>query len=424
MVLVIGWNNKICMLLATLDEMVAPGTKVEIYSPRAPEEREEELTKFQAVTHQFVNVNVYHKEVEKATFTSRRELDKLNHKEHELIFILADRELYLTEKAADEKTAAILVQLKDITTNAAGWTDEERKRFNPVVEMSDKDAIKILTEIGFPNIIDSSSLVSQALAAVAENGGLNAIFSELCLMRSNEFDILPLETFLDEDEPMPAKISFGEVAVRVAQSYTAVPIAWSDMIEEEDEDLDGDGIPDDDGQKNELKKGFVVNPKDKAKQRIWSPSDRIVVIREKITGPDGAKNETPRVEARHVQIQPHRIGTKQFPSRGSAAPKPLSRPTSPADVATQPLEQDAFSLGASQRLASQPSQPSQSNVFVPSHGLGAGLGFGSPPASRTSLGDPSLPAMSRVSLDPSGDPSSPAMSRASFDPSLSTRPLG
>lgn len=378
------------------------------------------------MTHQFVNVNVYHKEVEKATFTSRRELEKLNHKEHELIFILADRELYLTEKAADEKTAAILVQLKDITTNAAGWTDEERKRFNPVVEMSDKDAIKILTEIGFPNIIDSSSLVSQALAAVAENGGLNAIFSELCLMRSNEFDILPLETFLDEDEPMPTKISFGEVAVRVAQSYTAVPIAWSDMIEEEDEDLDGDGIPDDNGEKKEKVMGFVVNPKDKAKQRTWNPSDRIVVIREKITGPDGAKDaETPRVEARHAQMQKGRLPSKQFPSRGSAAPQPLSRPTSPVYVATQPLsslsEQDGSSFGASQR---RPSQPSQSNVFVPSHGLGAGLGFGSPPASRTSLGDPSLPAMSRASLDPSGDPSSPAMSRASFDPSLSTRPLG
>jgi len=253
--LIIGWNNNIGPLLLTLDAMVARGSTITIYSPRPVQERETDIAKLeQRFGHKLVAVEITHMCIDEEEASSRIELQRLNHHEHDSIFILAEG---ATRARADERTMAVLTQLTNIGAQIS--EEEEKKPFDPVVEMCEDSTAEHLKMCGFDNFVHSNSLVSQALAAVTEEPKVNAIYHDLMSNKNNTFEFRSFKDFLPEGEKEPEMLSFGEAAHRISLAGDIALVAWSAGTPEQRE--------------------WVMNPKDKVTPRAWTPDDRVVVVR-------------------------------------------------------------------------------------------------------------------------------------------------
>jgi len=256
-ILIIGWNSKVGSLLVCLDEILAYESNVVIYSPHPVQDREDDILKLeQGLGHSFRAMRISHLSVDAEKASSRLELLRLKHYEHDSIFILAEGE---TRARADERTMAVLAQLSDIDRSISAQ-ERRRGKFDPVVEMCEDSTADHLRVCGFTNFVHSNSLVSQALAAVTEEPKVNAIYTELMTNSSNTFEFRSLEDFIEEDEDVPEEVSFGEVALKLSEAGDITLVAWS--------------ITDEDGQRQ-----WEMNPKDKLFKRRWTPEDRLVVIR-------------------------------------------------------------------------------------------------------------------------------------------------
>lgn len=254
--LVVGWNSKIGPLLYSLEDMVATGSTLEIFSPRPRSEREEAIEKLQqTVGRRLRALSIKHIDVEESQMTSRFELEKLRHHTHDSIFMLADVAKFGT-KGADVRTLAALAQLQYLNR---GLCASERKAFDPVVEMCEDSTAEHLKVCGLTNFVHSNSLVSQALAAVTEEPSVNAIYHDLMSAKYNQFEFRALSELLPEGEELPETISFGEIAYRASLVGDISVVAWSF-----DQGAD---------------RKWELNPKDKRATRQWSQEDRVVVIR-------------------------------------------------------------------------------------------------------------------------------------------------
>jgi len=154
--------------------------------------------------------------------------------------------------------------------------------FDPVVEMCEDSTAEHLKICGFTNFVHSNSLVSQALAAVAENPAINSIYAELMSGLNNHFEFRCYEEFLCEGEQPPAELSFWEAAHRVSLCGDISLIAWTAPAGSGDKE--GGGVDKGEGHDDEEVQGlggpnFEMNPKDKTTPRPWTPRDRLVVIR-------------------------------------------------------------------------------------------------------------------------------------------------
>lgn len=258
-VLILGWNDKLSTLLVKLDGVQEYPTTVEIYSPRPVEDREEAIENIVALKKPFKNLTIKNLQVDNDMFTSRLELERLNHETHEKIFILADVDMD-TRSGADEKTVCLLSQLQYIRQTMTKRGKKMPTTFNPVVEMCEDSTKEHLNICGLNNLVHSVSLVAQALAAVAEDPKVNAIYSDLMSQTSNEFDICRFEEFLPSGKRAPDMLSFGEATYRISLVTEAILVAWSDG------EVDG-------------QMQWTMNPKDKITPRRWTSKDRCVVIR-------------------------------------------------------------------------------------------------------------------------------------------------
>jgi len=261
--LVIGWNNQISPLLETLNGIVPKGTEVEVYTYREVSFREEFLHKVQEQRHQRLdNLTIKHLWVEASLMTSRFELEKLKHYEHDSIFILADIEKE-GRTGADERTMAALAQLQHLSKLQHHHHHHHhgvpQPRFDPVVEMCEDSTAEHLKICGLNNFVHSNSLVSQAIAAVAEEASTNAIYNDLMSADENHFEFRDLADFWPEDETMPTEVCFGELIHLISLVGDISLIAWS---KGEGEDRE-----------------WELNPTDKTEKRPWSDEDQLVVIR-------------------------------------------------------------------------------------------------------------------------------------------------
>jgi hypothetical protein len=231
----------------------AKQVQVTIYSERPKEEREVEIRKIEAQSGiTFEKMAFNHVAVTPNDLTSRQCIEDLKHWECNGIFFLASSG---SEGGSDETNVTMLVQMQDI-----GRSYESKCEFDPVVEICAESTKEHLKVLGLTNVIYSSALVSKAVASVAYNSEVNAIFNELSVATRNEFDISPIEEFLSETDPIPTKLSFGRAAYLISKNTRAVLLGWSRR-----------------GEHGEVE--WVLNPKDKKSTRPWTSHDRVCVIK-------------------------------------------------------------------------------------------------------------------------------------------------
>jgi len=260
-VLIIGWNPSLVPLLSNLDDMLGLESEVVIYSASDIEDRKATISQLQ-VQHLdgqgYSALKIEHKYVEIERFSSKVELMKLKHEEFDKVFILAEGQHDAEVDNRDEKTLAVLTQLQVIHRRLPD--EAKARRFDPVVEMCEDSTKEHLKVCGFTNFVHSSSLVSQALAAVTEEPKVNAIYGNLMSGREHSFNIRPFSEYLPEGEELPKELSFAEAAYKISLVGDISLLAWS--------------ITNDDG---EL--AWEMNPVDKVTPLPWSKEDRVVVLR-------------------------------------------------------------------------------------------------------------------------------------------------
>jgi len=256
--LLIGWNNKACALLNSLDDIVSEGSEVMVYSPCPEGERVTEIMKFQQEHGEFHKFKIAHAEVEETKFTSRLELSRLKHETYDSVFLLAET-CCSANTVSDERSMTILSQLTYLRELLEEEEGVNAKHFDPVVEMCEDSTFEHLKICGFTNFVHSNSLVSQALAAVTEDPSVNSIYADLMSGVTNSFEFVPYEMFLPKFSEVPAEVCFWDIAYMATLAGDISVVGWTEKKGDE--------------------RKFVLNPKDKITPRPWTADDRVVIIR-------------------------------------------------------------------------------------------------------------------------------------------------
>jgi len=244
--LLLGWNHHTPSLLSALDTMVAEESSVTIYSAQSVEEREVTLSRLS-----FHNLSVFeHKEVDLETYTSYAELANLDVDQFDKVIVQVEGH---RECSADQRTIAALLQLKEIAAES-----ESAQDFHPVVEVHEECTQGMLQICGFSNFVHSSSLISQALAAVSEDPKVNGIYAQLMSGEEHSFDLMHYSDILPGEEE-PTSVSFAELTWTLASNGDMTLLAWSRENE--------DGLVE-----------WEMNPADKVAKRDWTSRDMLAVL--------------------------------------------------------------------------------------------------------------------------------------------------
>ena len=241
-----------CAILFALDEMAGPGSKVEIFCSLGEEELKEILLNAQRRQEKhFENVEISKVYVTPANaLTSMYRLKELPLESYDQCFILADASAGVDR--ADEQTVAMVLQMQSILKDR-----DPEKEFQPMVEICTTTAQEQLSEIGIQNMMNTTLLVSKAMAMVTISTINHGVLSDLLSADGNNLDIMDLTDYLAQGEELPKVLTFAEASAIVARGAQQVLIGWSHQ--------DGD---------------FEVNPKSKLTPRPWTAEDRLVVIKD------------------------------------------------------------------------------------------------------------------------------------------------
>lgn len=241
-----------CAILFALDEMAGPGSKVEIFCSLGEEELKEILLNAQRRQEKhFENIEISKVYVTPANaMTSMYRLKELPLESYDQCFILADASAGVDR--ADEQTVAMVLQMQSILKDR-----DPEKEFQPMVEICTTTAQEQLSEIGIQNMMNTTLLVSKAMAMVTISTINHGVLSDLLSADGNNLDIMDLTDYLAQGEELPKVLTFAEASAIVARGAQQVLIGWSHQ--------DGD---------------FEVNPKSKLTPRLWTAEDRLVVIKD------------------------------------------------------------------------------------------------------------------------------------------------
>jgi len=242
-------------ILTALDAMTASGTEVELYTTLSQEEVQEVLENTQAKNEsRFENVAVTTVHTTPShSMAAMSKLKQLPIEEYEEMFMLADNSL--GPVMADKQTVAMIAQMKALL--------EERDpdaEFQPMVEFCTDNAGEQLSLIGIQNLINTSSMMSRALAMVTISNTAHAVLCDLLSTDGNNLDIMELAYYLAPGEELPEELTFAEATAMTNRAAQQVIIGWSE----------GSGS----------EKEWVINPKDKLKSRPWTTEDKIIVIKD------------------------------------------------------------------------------------------------------------------------------------------------
>jgi len=242
-------------ILNALEAMTAFGTEVELYTTLSEEEVNEVLENTQRKNEQtFENIKVTAVHTTPShSMAAMCRLKQLPLKKYDEMFLLADNSL--GPVMADKQTVAMVVQMKALL--------EERVQdaeFQPMVEYCTDNAGNQLSLVGIQNLINTSSLMSRALAMVAIDTTAHGVLCDLLSTDGNNLDIMYLSYYLAPGEQLPRELNFAEATAIVNRAAQQVIIGWSE----------GNGS----------EKEWVINPKDKLRSRPWTPEDKLIVIKD------------------------------------------------------------------------------------------------------------------------------------------------
>jgi len=242
-------------ILNALDGMTAPGTTIELYTTLSQEEVDEVLENTQTKSEKrFENIQVTAVHTTPAqSMAAMSRLKQLPLEEYDEMFLLADNSL--SPVMADKQTVAMVVQMKTII--------EERVQdaeFQPMVEYCTDNAGAQLSLVGIQNLINTSSMMSRALAMVAISTTAHGVLCDLLSTDGNNLDIMYLSYYLAPGEQLPKELNFAEATAITNRAAQQVCIGWSEGTGSEKE--------------------WVINPKDKLQKRPWSKDDKLIVIKD------------------------------------------------------------------------------------------------------------------------------------------------
>lgn len=243
-----------CAILFALDEMTAEGTTVEIYCSLSQEEVQSILKEAQRKAEkcfQNITVTAIHS-TPSASMAAMSRLKSLPLETYDETFLLADASQDAVKQ--DKQTVATIIQMSSILKDR-GVND-----FQPMVEVGTTTCQDQLRLLGIENMINTSHMMTRALAMVAMSKVAHGVLSDLLSADGNNLDIMYLKDYMAEGEEVPTQLSFGEVTAIVNRASQMVTIGWSEHI-------DGN-------------KSWVVNPKDKLTQREWTADDKVIVIKD------------------------------------------------------------------------------------------------------------------------------------------------
>ena len=201
--LVLGVNKVLPLMVAELDEYVAPGSQVVIVTPGG----EPQLP-------QLANVAVRVVEGDPA---KRSVLDSLEVAGFDHIILLADTESYDPERA-DSRTLVTLLHLRDIA-------DRADIDLNIVSEMLDDGNRELAEVTRADDLIVSDKLVALMLTQISENRALSDVFTQLFSPAGSEVYLRPADLYVtpgasvDFYSVLEAARSRGETAIgyRIAE---------------------------------------------------------------------------------------------------------------------------------------------------------------------------------------------------------------
>jgi hypothetical protein len=183
--LVLGVNAVLPVMIAELDEYVAPGSAVVIVTPGVAPELPE-----------LTNLTASHVQGDP---TKRAVLNKLNVVDFNHIILLADVATYDAERA-DSRTLVTLLHLRDLA-------ERHEMDLNIVSEMLD-DGNRELAEVArADDLIVSDKLVALMLSQISENRGLAAVFTTLFESEGSEVYLRPADQYVADG----ARVNFYSV---------------------------------------------------------------------------------------------------------------------------------------------------------------------------------------------------------------------
>merc|ERR1740123_2813354 len=109
----------------------------------------------------------------------------------------------------------MILQMQNILVHNAR---DKPSHFDPVVEVSTNVAADQLTTCGITNSVNTSLMLSRALAMVCMNQISHGVLTDLLSADGNNFDIQSLANYLGADEELPAELNFTEATAYVCRA--------------------------------------------------------------------------------------------------------------------------------------------------------------------------------------------------------------
>ncbi|MEV7611921.1 potassium transporter TrkA [Streptomyces sp. NPDC089799] len=173
--LMIGWNSRAQKIIQLLDQLVRPGSVIDIAAPERPamalETRRDHLTVGYKPCHP----------------TVRRSLEALDLGGYQHIIVLSDESV--DAGLADDRTLVTLLHLRDI---------EERlgDPYSIVTEMNDDSNREVAQVTKADDFIVSTKLICLLLTQLAENGALHSVLADLFDPAGSEIYLKPAGDYL------------------------------------------------------------------------------------------------------------------------------------------------------------------------------------------------------------------------------------
>eukprot|EP00928_Gymnodinium_smaydae_P069403 TRINITY_DN5287_c0_g1_i1.p1 TRINITY_DN5287_c0_g1~~TRINITY_DN5287_c0_g1_i1.p1 ORF type:complete len:790 (+),score=202.87 TRINITY_DN5287_c0_g1_i1:44-2371(+) len=251
-----------CSVLFALDEMMAPGSEVDIYTGLSEQECEEILANAQRRQgSELKNVKTKIFSAKRTGMAAMHELERLPLSSYDYCFVLADAEIDGPQRA-DQRTVAMIAQMRTLLASSKPTSPRSLSatNFDPVVEVCSSQAASQLALCGVNNSVNTGVMLSKALAMVGMSVVAHGVLVDLLSADGNNFDIMKLPDYLASGEEMPESLSFAEATAIVTRAAQQVLVGWSQ------------------GRGSELE--WIINPKDKLESRPWTIEDRLVVIKD------------------------------------------------------------------------------------------------------------------------------------------------
>jgi len=285
--LFIGWRRDLDDMIVQLDEYVAKGSELVLFSQQDIKSRTKSMEDggLNPATD-LKNLILRH---EIGNSISRRHLQRLHLENFDSVLILADEQLELDVTKMDSRSLTTLLLIRDIIHRKRPGILEQEKKDNsgsfrrsvaPVVDQEKwiRDVLRgeakaerfgrratIISEILDPktklliqsgsvsDFVASNELISKALAMVAERQEVAQILQEILSAEGHEVYMRPIGRYLASGE----KLSFFEVMAR-CRVWKEILLGYTPSGSEE----------------------VILNPSNKREKIVWGSNDLLIMLAE------------------------------------------------------------------------------------------------------------------------------------------------